>query len=188
MREAGIPFQIDLTGGLKAVGIESESVSVAEKVIPASSRTPQRHLRTTNSITLTTLVIGFVVSVAAELGNKFLDELGTDLYQKRSFGLRWLDIGSSCLIHAENSQLVTTFDHWFDQTGVLVRVEFYASQIWDDQPDVLLVDRALREAVKYVSANGVTHRVISFEVRDGVLDITPQLLAALPEPGQLPPT
>jgi hypothetical protein len=68
-----------------------------------------------------------------------------------------------------------------------VRVEFRASSQWDGAPDSATVQQALEKAVFYFAEHGVTQRVMVYGVEDGALSSDPQLLAALPQPGELPP-
>lgn len=71
------------------------------------------------------------------------------------------------------------FEHWFDETGACVRIVIVARDT-DPAPDVgAVVALAMRAADGWVAEHGVTHRVMTWHVRDGVLSDIPELEADL---------
>ncbi len=71
--------------------------------------------------------------------------------------------------------IVVVFDHWYDETGVLVRVEFTSRAPGDEVPDLARVLEACDLAAAHVEEHGVTHRVMAYRVVDGRLDPAPRL-------------
>jgi hypothetical protein len=67
------------------------------------------------------------------------------------------------------------FDHWFDDAGVLVRVEFRVSANSETFLGLDLVPEALKLAATRLHSLGVTHRVMTYTVRDGRLNNEPAL-------------
>ena len=77
--------------------------------------------------------------------------------------------------HSGTRSPALVFDHWFNDPGVLVRVEFRSSAGFAEEPNLALVAAALTLALARVQLHGVTHRVIAFTVTDNILVEQPRL-------------
>lgn len=173
----GLPFQREVVTDLEGLGFHNESTDVVARTFPdAPPFAPDQE--PVNTLGLDALAIGFGLFVATKLSEGAITQIGSDVYRtvvKPRVEALW------ARLRGQNAALpvVATFDHWFDGSRVLVRVVFYARGA-DPVPDVELVQQALGIAERHIAAQDVVNRVLTFEVRDGVLSAEPQGSDPLP--------
>jgi hypothetical protein len=171
--EVGLPFQRDIIRALEEVGIVNESTAAVESAYPRLPPFPPK-TPPTATLGLDALLLGFGIYLGKEVSGKVVDELITAIYEDRVRpALAKLTLRLKAHDVPRDQTVVTTFDHWFDGSRVLVRIRIYTGS--PDTPNTEVVANILRDAVKWLSSHPVTHRVLTFEVRGGVFDREPHL-------------
>jgi hypothetical protein len=177
-QDHGLPFQADLIRGLESLGFVNETTAVVENRHPRLPKFPPDQ-PPRNAIGIDDLLIGFGIYLAVKISDTVIDEISGDIYDgivRPRLSTFWKQLTAT----RRGQRLVASFDHWFEGSGVLVRVEFYTSSSTHVPPDVTHVAHALRLAAKYLADKGVTHRVLAFEVRNGRMNDEPRLSEPLP--------
>jgi hypothetical protein len=123
------------------------------------------------------LLIGFGIYLASKIGEDIVGDIVHDIYErivKGNLKKLWQKIRGD---DHPPRQMMATFDHWFDGSGVLVRVVVYLPTEAAPYEDATTtaVAAALRQAVVYLREQPVTHRVLTYEVHDGHVDPQPML-------------
>ena len=172
-KEIGLPFQRDVIGALEELGITNESTiavgSAYPDLPPFAPNTPP-----VATLGLESLIIGFGLYLATKASDKAVDELLSQVYTDRvQPALRRL--GDRLRSHRAHSgePMLTRFDHWFDGSKVLVRICIYTEA--PETADSVLVAEVLRLAVSWLNSHPVTHRVLTYEVREGKIPAEPLL-------------
>lgn len=172
-KEIGLPFQRDVISALEGLGIVNESTNAVELAYPdlppfPPSTTPVATLG------LETLIVGFGVYLATRLSDKAVDELLSKVYADRvqpalhRLGARLRSRGVQ-----SDEAVLTRFDHWFDGSKVLVRICVYTKA--PETADSAVVAQVLRLAVSWLNSHPLTHRVLTYEVREGNIPAEPSL-------------
>lgn len=178
VREAGVPFQVAVIAGLSELGFTNESSEVVQDSFVDLPPFPA-DVGPSNAFGVDDLAIGFGIYLAAKLGDTLISEIGADIYGAKVrpvMARHWERLGR----FLGSKTLVATFDHWFDDPGVLVRVDFQVSDSHSLAPDLELVEVALQNASLYIKTHGLTHRLLSYQVIDGRLSTVPTLEWPLP--------
>lgn len=108
------------------------------------------------------------------MSDKAVDEILSKVYADRvQPALQRL--GARLRSHGMRSDelVLTRFDHWFDGSKVLVRICIYTKA--PGTADSAVVAQVLRLAVNWLKSHPVTHRVLTYEVREGNIPAAPLL-------------
>jgi hypothetical protein len=172
----GLPFVTDVIGGIEAIGIPNEDTRSAQRRFPELPPTPPE-VGPTAGIGDPDLLIGFGLYLASKISDGIIDDLTHDVYERivrESLKKVWQKIRPKRDVP---SGMTARFDHWFDGSGVLVRVVVHLDPRMSTVEDstASAVTAALRQAVIYLSRNPVTHRVLTYHVHEGRVDPRPVL-------------
>jgi len=173
-KSLGLPFERDVIGAMGQLDIASESTAAVERAYPRLPPFP-RDQRPTNLLGFDDLIVGFGLYLVVKLTDAVIADVATQVYQERvqpaveklwaSMRRRGQDPRQGC---------TAVFDHWFDGSQVLVRVVVHFKAT-DKLMDTQVVEKALRHAALWIQQHPVTHRVLTFEVRNGDLIPEPEL-------------
>lgn len=167
----GLPFQRDVIGALEELGITNESTDAVMSAYP--DLPPFQPMAPVATFGLEALVVGFGVYLATKISDKAVDELLSKVYIDR-VKPALLKLGARLRSRQRTGGVVLArFDHWFDGSKVLVRVCVYT--VAPETADPAVVAEALRSAVDWLRTHPVTHRVLTYEVRDGQIPSEPLL-------------
>jgi hypothetical protein len=174
LKELGIPFEADLIADIEAIGFQGEDAAETRRQYPQVPPFPAE--RPYAAFGLDDLLVGFGLYLASKITDKIISDIIHDVYEqivKANLKKLW-----EKLRHEPRppSQTIAMLDHWFDGSGVLVRVAVHL------QPDTTNEDSttnsvatALRQAVTYLHGHPITHRVLTYDVYDGHVEPQPRL-------------
>ena len=168
----GLPFQREVIGALEELGITNEST---DNVMSAYPDLPpfQPDVPPVAAFGLEALVVGFGIYLVTKISDKAVDELLSKVYTDR-VKPALLKLGARLRSRQVTGDVVLArFDHWFDGSKVLVRVCVYTKT--PETADTAIVAETLRSAVNWLRTHPVTHRVLTYEVRDGRVPSEPFL-------------
>jgi len=177
LKRIALPFQEDLIHDLQRVGFRNEDTATVEAAFPRLPPFPPNR-GPTASITAEQVLVGFGVYLSVRLADGVIGALATDLYGKVvkvAFSRLRVRVNQS----EKPPPVHAVFDHWFDHPGVLVRVVVHDAAGTSPHEHVPV---ALWQALAWLAAHGVTHRVLTFQVRDGRLDLAPELAVPVTGP------
>lgn len=158
-RDAGIPFHREVVSVLGELDIVEETTAAIEDIYPDLPPFPAKR-GPVASVELTELAVGLGLYLAGALGNGAVDQLVEKVYERAvrpALSRCWKK-----LIQHRHRSIMVVFDHWYDETGVLVRVEFLSRNPDEAVPDLALVLRARTLAIEYIQEHGLTHRVMAY--------------------------
>jgi hypothetical protein len=164
-RDFAAPF-VELVGpAFSAAGMVESSEDVIFESFPAA---PRPRTKVPLNDLNTEFIVGVAVYFAAKLPDAALDAALADLYENRvkpAVARFWSSATSRMRKNA-----VVRFDHWIDESGVLLRIEFRPKDEGQAAPDLDLVLEAVRRAEEHILELGLTHRVMTYSVVDGELE------------------
>lgn len=164
IRDVAAPYVGDVSAALASAGlVEATSdadLSVAFGTLPAFPS------RTAIAGAGHDLMIGIGLYFSFKAVDVVVEAMLVDLYDSRikpATSRLWATMSDRI-----RRRTVVRFDHWFDDPGLLVRVEC-KTRIHGGEPQFDLVSEAVRRALAAVDQQGLTHRVLTFVVLDGEL-------------------
>ncbi len=162
--------------GIETIGFPNEDVETTQRRFPElppflPDVPPQA------SIGGEDLLIGFGLYLASKIGEDIVGDIVHDVYEwivKANLKKLWEKIRHE---GRPPRRMTATFDHWFDGSGVLVRVVVHMGSEISPAYDstTTAVAAALRHAVIYLHRHPSTHRVLTYNVQDGHVDAQPML-------------
>ncbi|WP_344213422.1 hypothetical protein [Kribbella sancticallisti] len=171
--ELGIPFQTEVGLSVGDLGLTlADDTASIEDSFPSLPPFPVFRPRA-SGLEIAALV-GFGVYLAKKLSDPTIDALGEQLYAKvvgPAVRKLW---GKMRRGEIPARAVISRFDHWFDGSGVLVRVVIVSDR-GADAPDIDVIPAALRQAAEWLQSNAVTHRVLTYEIIGGRIPATPRL-------------
>lgn len=175
VRELGLPFLTDVVGGIEAIGFADEDVETTQKRFPELPPFPP-DVRPQADITGAALLIGFGLYMASTISNAIVSAIGHDIYEQ-IVKPNLKKLVERARNEGRPSRTIATFDHWFDGSGVLVRVivDLGAENDPAEDQTTTAVAAALRLAVTYLGSHPITHRVLTYSVNAGHVDPRPML-------------
>ena len=176
VKELGLPFLRDVVGGIEAIGFPNENAETTRQRFPELPPFPQ-DVPPQAGIGGQDLLVGFGLYLASKIGEDIIGNIVHDVYERIvKGGLKklWEKIRRE---DRPPRRMTATFDHWFDGSGVLVRVVVHLRSETSpvEDPATAAVAAALRHAAVYLRGNQVTHRVLTYHVHDGHVDRLPML-------------
>lgn len=171
--ELGLPFAKEVAASLGDLGIENVTTTVVENRYPRLPRF-EPDVPPVASLGLEDLIIGFGMYVAGALSDATAGRLVDHVYEACvQPALDNLKAKMRTLVNRPRTTRVL-LDHWFDGSGVLVRMDFHVAD-GDEYPSGAIVRTVLLEAVRWITRNPTTHRVLTFEVKGGHVSLPPKL-------------
>jgi hypothetical protein len=174
-KELGLPFLMEVVAEAEPIGFRNEDVDTTQRQFPSLPPFPPDVLPQA-TIGGEDLLIGFGLYIASKIGEGIIGDLAHDIYErivKASLRRLW----EKHRQEGDPLQVTATFDHWFDGSGVLVRVVVHSGPTADTDGTLTTsaVTAALHQAVAYLRTHPVTHRVMTYEVHDGRVGQLPTL-------------
>lgn len=175
IEELGLPFSKDIVSGIEAIGVPHEDRETTQRRFPEAPLPPD--VPPQAGIGGEDLWIGFGLYLASKIAESIIGDIVHDVYErivKPNLKKLWEKIRRDG--HPPR-RMTATFDHWFDGSGVLVRVlvDMGSEMSPGEDSTTTAVAAALRHAVTYLRGHPITHRVLTYNVRDGHVDPQPTL-------------
>jgi hypothetical protein len=172
MKELALPFQEEVIPKLEDLGLIEADPREAKDSYPDSIERgtgagPQ------NAFGIDDVLIGLAIYLGPKIADALIGDIVSEVYKSvvtPALNKLWGKIRKR---KQPPQRISTTFDHWFDGSKVLIRVTFRSTAL-GPAPDHDLVRIALRDAAKRVQQGAVTHRVMTYEIVDGVLGSDPK--------------
>jgi hypothetical protein len=172
-QDLGLPFAKDVVAALEEFGLANQDTATVESAYRDLPKF-EPDLPPTAALGLDDLVVGLGIYLAGALTDATIGAVVDELYQRRiqpALARLWSRIRSSK--HRPETTRVL-LDHWFDGSGVLVRIEFSSSP-GGSVPTSETVRSCLKQAAEWISRNPRTHRVLTFTADHGAIQADPRL-------------
>ena len=173
-QELGLPFAQEVTSSLQQFGLPNEDTATVERAYPKLPKFPA-DLPPTAALGLDDLVVGVGIYLAGALTDAAIGAVVAELFERRiqpAITALWDRAGLSS--HRPRTTRVL-LDHWFDGSGVLVRLEVISSADDEAAPTTEDLRACLKTAAEWISKEPPTHRVLTFKVVKGELQGSPRL-------------
>jgi hypothetical protein len=173
--ELGLPFETDLVAAADAIGFQITDVAETRCRYPNLPPYPEERPRA--GLGGEDLLIGFGLFLASRIGEDIVEDVVHDVYErivKANLKKLWEKLRHE---PGRPPEMTATFDHWFDGSGVVVRVVVHlgSENSGGEDSTTSAVAAALRQAVIYLHGHPITHRVLTYHVHDGSVARLPTL-------------
>lgn len=179
------PLFTDLMPVLDEAGFgNTDREYIRENFSPLSRTFYPSETKFYNSAVLGEIAIGAILYIGTSVGQWIISKLCDEVYEKvgGAEGMVGRLLGR---LRRSDGVVTTVFDHWFDESGVLVRIECRLRE--GDPTDVVdaLIPVALRRAGAWIEDHGITHRVVKYRIERGALADHPELSQPVAIPGSV---
>jgi hypothetical protein len=172
-RDYGYPFQLEIISALEDLGYDNESTAIVEATFPDLPPLPTGS-GPTATFGAEDLLVGMGIYTALKLGDAVISEVASRIYQgvvTPALEELWARVPRTVSNRHRPFELTAVFEHWFDDSRVLVRVVLETNTD-EAAPTTRHVRLALEHAIAYVEEHGGSIE-LTYRVFDDRLQLPP---------------